>query len=222
MNIDTKGSGAQKAYRPSLAWRISPLLIMLPLVAFLWLLLYWISSATSSSSEDNAWLFPFILLLSSGFLILGALLCLTTLNTRIVTTPEGMTYYQAGLCLYSPWQNIVGLDTIAIGGRSVESLRLRFEAVEGMSLEEGRQERIAVMTKAPALQATENALPVLRALVLILNVIALLGGGRYQSTRPFSSSRINPQYIPVGLFGVQWKYGELRQVVQSYAPKALA
>jgi len=58
---------------------------------------------------------------------------------------------------------------------------------------------------------------VLRGLILILNIVSILGGGR--SHAGVSSSSNNPPiqlYIPVGLFGSHWKYGQLGSDVYRY------
>ncbi len=215
MNTATPLSVSQKVYRLSLAWRIAPFLLTLALVAFVWIVTF-----LGRSTVDSGFL-TFLIIFSFGFPILGALLCLLTVSTRIVTMPEGIIYYNSGLCLYSPWENIVGLEKIVMGVRSVDSLRLRLEAVDGVSLQEGMKEHLAVMTKAPALQTVEDALPFLKALVMILSVIALLGGNHPRLTGLSSSGRVNPRSIPVGLFGQQWEYGQLHRDIQRYASHAV-
>lgn len=207
-------SVSQKVYRCSLPSRIFPFLLTLALVAFLWIV-----SLLGRSAIDGSFL-TFLIIFSFGFPILGALLCLLTMNTRIVTMPEGIIYYSSCLCLYSPWENIVGLEKVVMGVRSVDSLRLRLEAVDGVSLQEGMKERRAVMTKAPALQALEDALPFLKALAIMLSVLTLLVGSP-RLTSVSSSGRVNPRSIPIGLFGQQWEYGQLRQDIWRYAAHAV-
>ena len=215
MNTSTQLSVTPRVYRPSLESRIAPFLFSLAFVAFLWLI---------SLEQSSSILLTILIILSFGFPILGALLCLLGANTRIETMPEGITYYGSGFCLYSPWENIVAVEKVVMGVRSIDSLRLYEEAVDRVSLEEGMKGHFAVMTKVPTLQAMENALPYLKLLVKILHVIVHLKGGHHRSRRLRSSrlaDRDSRRYIPVGLFGDQWKYGELLQDIQQYAFQAL-
>ncbi len=219
MNTALQHSADQKVYQPPLLWRLSPFLVCLATVVLLWVL--WIMTQSSGTTNGSTALFNLFLLFSPCLLVLGALWCLITLNTRIVTAPIGITYYNSGLCLYSPWKNIVGHEKSLIGARSIDSLRLRHAAIEGMSLQEGQKEQIAVLARAPALRALETTLPFLKVLVTLLSILAFLSGIHSKHARASSSKSSDPQHIPVGLFGAQWKYGELRQDVQRYAPQAL-
>lgn len=91
-----------------------------------------------------------------------------------------------------------------MGVYSVEHLRLRREAVELLSLEEGIHMQIAVITKVGAVRAAEEALPVLRALAILLSILSIFAGGRARYVGSASNARLQ-KYIPVGLFGSTWK-----------------
>ncbi len=221
MNTTFQHSADQKVYRPPLLWRLRPFLVCLVAVAFLWVMFLWITTQSSGTTNGRTDLFNLLLLFSPCLVVLGALWCLTTLNTRIVTAPVGITYYNSGLCLYSPWKNIVGHEKRPLGARSIDSLRLRQAALEGMSLQEGLEQQIAVLAKAPALRTLETTLPFLRVLVILLSILTIFSGSHSRHARLSSSKSSESQHIPVGFFGAQWKYGELRQDVQRYAPQAL-
>lgn len=165
MNTAPPFSVTPKVYRPTLEWRIAPFLFSLAFVAFFWLL---------SFGQSNSRLLTILIIFSLGFPILGAMFCLLSANTRIVTMTEGIIYYTFGLCLYSPWENIVGAEKVVMGVYAVDSLRLHEEAVDRGSLEEGIKGHFAVITRASTLQAKENALPYLKALMKILHVLAHL------------------------------------------------
>ena len=141
---------------------------------------------------------------------------LVTVNTFMLTASEGLLYSSSGTCVYTPWRNVGEVESKLMGSFKVENLRLRREAVSGLSLEEGIQQRIAVVTKTTAVRATEEALPVLRGVVLILSIVSILGGGRSHARVSTSSNPPIQQYIPVGLFGSQWKYGQLGSDVYRY------
>ncbi len=163
-------------------------------------------------------IFPFLLTLA-----LVAFLWIVSLLGRSAIVGSFLTFliiFSFGLLFYSPWENIVGLEKIVMGVRSVDGLRLRLEAVDGVSLQEGMKEHLAVMTKAPALQALEDALPFIKAIAIMLSVLTLLVGSP-RLTSVSSSGRVNPRSIPIGLFGEQWEYGQLRQDIWHYAAHAV-
>ncbi len=201
-------------YRASWLYRLSPLLVCAGVVAFLWVIT--LCQATSSTAKGAASLSFFLLMISLFVLALGALLCLVTVNTFMLTASEGLLYSSSGTCVYTPWRNVGEVESKLMGSFKVENLRLRREAVSGLSLEEGIQQRIAVVTKTTAVRATEEALPVLRGVVLILSIVSILGGGRSHARVSTSSNPPIQQYIPVGLFGSQWKYGQLGSDVYRY------
>jgi hypothetical protein len=201
-------------YRPSWLYRLSPLLVSAGVMALLWVIT--LCQATSSSAKGVGAASFILLIISLCILPLGALLCLVTVNTFILTAPEGLLYSSSGTCVYTPWRNVGEVESKLMGSFKVENLRLRREAVSGLSLEEGIQQRIAVVTKTTAVRATEEALPVLRGVVLILSIVSILGGGRSHARVSTSSNPPIQQYIPVGLFGSHWKYGQLGSDVYRY------
>jgi hypothetical protein len=200
-----------KLYRATLMYRISPLFASGAVVAFLWLIIL----CEGASSPKAGSLLLFISLLSLFMLALGGLLCLTTVNTSIFVAPEGLLYRSMGTCVYTPWKNIVDVEKKTMGSFTIENLRLRLEAIDGMSLEEGIKEQIAVITKVGAMRATEEALPIIRGLAIILSIIAIFSGGsRTSMTRSYNPSL--QKYIPVGLFGSLWKVGDLGSDISRY------
>jgi len=87
-------------YRASWVYRLSPLLVCAGVVAFLWVIT--LCQATSSTAKGAASLSFFLLMISLFVLALGALLCLVTVNTFILTAPEGLLYSSSGTCVYTP------------------------------------------------------------------------------------------------------------------------
>jgi hypothetical protein len=222
MNTRTTPVPAQHSYPAWLVWRIAPLLVALGIITFLWIIVFLIplKMVFTTSSAMRA-LHPMIAVISAVMLVLGAFLCLFTMGTRIITTSEGIFCYRAGSCLYSPWNNLEGLEKISMGAFAIENLRLKRPAIEGLSIEEGIKEEVAVLIRATASRITQEALPWLRASPLLLSIISALNGSSYTRYMGPSSSNIDPRYIPVGLCGNAWKNGELFQDVRNYAPQAI-
>jgi hypothetical protein len=222
MNTSTTPVPAQHSYPAWLVWRIAPFLAALGIITFLWIIVFLMPSKTVlTTSSAVTVLHPMIAVISAVMLVLGAFLCLFTMRTRIITTSEGIFCYRAGSCLYSPWHNLDGLEKISMGAFAIENLRLKRPAIEGLSLEEGMKEEVAVLIRATALRIIQEALPWLRTSTLLLSIISALNGSGYARYMGPSSSNIDPRYIPVGLCGDAWKNGELFQDVRHYAPQAI-
>lgn len=206
---------SQKLYRVSWLYRLSPLLATGGVVALLWILLLCSTSSPPTSRSTTS----VFLLISLVLLSLGGLLCLLTLSTCMITAPEGLLYRSMGTCVYTPWKNIEEVEKKLMGAFRVENLRLRREAVDSLSLEEGIQKQIAIITKMGAVRATEEALPALRGVALVLSIISTFAGwrGAYLSR---SSNPPLQEYIPVGLFGALWSEGGLGDDVYRYREPA--
>jgi len=204
-------------YLPPLQ-RYSIFLVTLGVIAFLWILMLF-AVFTSTSKLDLAFLYELMGGISLICLVLGILANLTTIGTKLVLNPQGIFIYRSGSCLYSPWKNITGVEQEVMGAFSLDVLRLDQKADESISLEQGIATQTAVLTKAPLLKTTELMLPILRGLVLILNILTIFSG-RIRLYVPGSYRGIDPWSIPVGMFGKIWQEGDLYNEVQRYAPQA--
>ncbi len=198
-----------KRYRAPWRHRLSPLLTTCAGVAFLWILTLCETASSRSSAAGALGLFSLFLL------ALGALWCLTTWGTWILVAPEGLLYRSPGTCVYTPWKNIEDVEKRIRGWFEVEHLRLRREAVEILSLEEGVQEQIAVITRVGIVRAIEGALPGLRVLALVLVLLSIFAGGRARYVGRASKSPLQ-KYIPIGFFGSAWKDGALGLDISRY------
>lgn len=205
-------------YRLPPLQRYSIFLVTLGVIAFLWILMLF-AVLTSKSKLDTAFLYELMGGISLICLVVGILANLTTIGTKLVLNPQGIFIYRSGSCLYSPWKNITGVEQEVMGAFSLDVLRLDQKADESISLEQGIATQTAVLTKAPLLKTTEQILPILRGLALILNVIAIFSG-RIRLYVPGSYRGIDPWYIPVGMFGKIWQEGDLYNEVKRYAPQA--
>lgn len=203
---------APKLYRAIFIYRISPLLACAATIAFLWILVL----LEASSSPRLGFLLVLILCISLFMLLLGGLLSLLTLGTCILVAPEGLLYRSMGTCVYTPWANIEDVEKKTMGAFTVENLRLRRTAVDGLSLEEGIREQTAVITKIAAVRASEESLPALRWMVLILGIINLFSGHYTRLTVTRATNPSLQKYIPVGLFGSAWKHGGLGSDIAQY------
>ncbi len=221
MNTRTPSISSQHIYQASLVWRIAPLLAAFGVITFLWIVAFLTPSKTSSASSVTTLLYPMLVVISAFMLIVGVFLCLFTMGARIVTAQEGIFCYRSGSCLYSPWSNLDGLEKISMGAFAIENLRLKRPAMEGLSLEEGIKEQVAILTRATALRVAQEALPWLRSSMLHLSIINSLSGSGRVTYVGFAGGSIDPRYIPVGLCGAAWKNGELFQDVRHYAPEAV-
>lgn len=201
-------------YRLPPLQRYSIFLVTLGVIAFLWILMLF-AVLSSKSKLDMAFLYELMGGISLVCLVVGILANLTTIGTRLVLNPQGIFIYRSGSCLYSPWNNIVKVEQEVMGAFSIDVLRLEQKADENISLEQGIATQTAVLTKTPSLQTTEQILPMLRWLVLILSLF----GGRGLRL-PGSYKGINPWSIPVGLFGKIWQEGDLYSEIKRYAPQA--
>jgi hypothetical protein len=205
-------------YRLPPLQRYSIFLVTLGVIAFLWILMLFTVSSSSSKPETVAFLYKLMGGISLICLVVGILANLTTIGTKLVLNPQGIFIYRSGSCLYSPWKNIVAVEQEVMGAFSLDVLRLDQKADESISLEQGIETQTAVLTKAPLLKTTEQMLPILRGLVLILNVLTVFSG-RGSLHLPGSYRGINPWSIPVGMFGKAWQEGDLYSEVQRYAPQ---
>lgn len=201
-----------KLYRASWVYRLSPLLATGAAIVFVWTVALCTGSFASPNSGSAMSVLELMTLL---WLALGVLLCPITLGTCMFVAPEGLLYRSMGTCVYTPWKNIEDVEKKTMGLFSVEHLRLRREAVELLSLEEGIHMQIAVITKVGAVRATEEALPVLRALAILLSILSVFGGGRARYIGRGSSPPLQ-KYIPVGFFGLAWKEGALSTDIYRY------
>src|SRR5689334_19067521 len=145
MNTRTTSISSQHIYQASLVWRIAPLLAAFGVIVFLWIVAFLTPSKTSPVSSVTILLYLMLVVISVFILIMGAFLCLFTRGARIATALEGIFYYRSGSCLYSPWSNLEGLEKISMGAFAIENLRLKRPAMEGLSLEEGIKEQVAIL-----------------------------------------------------------------------------
>ncbi|HTK06651.1 MAG TPA: hypothetical protein VL485_05760 [Ktedonobacteraceae bacterium] len=72
-------------------------------------------------------------------------------RTRYVITEDGMTYYTLGFRLYTPWKNLLGVEpfrpypSTLLYARTFPSFKLRERYRTDLTLEEGRQQQVAVL-----------------------------------------------------------------------------
>lgn len=213
MNIKAGLLTSPRLYRAALVYRLSPLLATGATVAFFWIvILCTLASSPSPHGGSAASVGGLITLILLG---VGTLLCPMTLGTCILVAPEGLLYRSMGTCVYTPWNNIEGVEKKTMGAFPVENVRLHREAIAGLSLEEGIQKQRAIITKVWAVHATEQALPTLRALAPVLSLLSLVASGRavHISRAPNPSLQ---KYIPVGLFGSAWTQGALWSDIARY------
>src|SRR6266699_681822 len=118
---------AARIYRLPPWRRFTPLYPSLVVVGVLWIIIL-----STANTDVSAVLFVG-LPLTGFFLLLGALICLTTINVHLELAPDGIMYEGTGYQVYSPWSNILEVDQVHYGFRQVDGVRLRLPAGEEVS-----------------------------------------------------------------------------------------
>jgi hypothetical protein len=90
--------------------------------------------------------------------IIGTLLIISTIviwsssiyaRIKLVISPEGLIYHSLFYSMYTPWENIIAIDhtTTRVGRLSIptQGLKLRMGTMMDMTLEQGRENHIAVV-----------------------------------------------------------------------------
>ncbi len=116
--------------------RFTPLYPSLVVVGVLWIII--LSTANTGVSAVLFVGLP----LTGFFLLLGALICLTTINVHLELAPDGIMYEGTGYQVYSPWSNILEVDQVHYGFRQVDGVRLRLPAGEEVPMDFGIREHI--------------------------------------------------------------------------------
>src|SRR5262245_3421885 len=62
--------------------------------------------------------------------IMSLLALLVRFGIRVVTSPEGIAYYNMGFRVRTSWENVRGIGTVVQSGRKVEALLLGRDALE--------------------------------------------------------------------------------------------
>ena len=132
----------------------------------------------------------------SGFIffVLMVLLYRALGQTRLLVTDDGMTYYSLGSRMYTPWKNVMRLERLRpypftiLHARKLMGFKLRQKYTLGMTLEEGRQQQVAVLE-------TDWWNPA-------------------WSMAPFADTFP----LVEGIVGHNWQQGEFGQDLQHYAP----
>jgi hypothetical protein len=123
---------------------------------------------------------------------LGIAAWLVTL-TKLVVSPEGITYHAIGYRVTGTWSDVTGYAERVMGASSPESLILRKPGIH-----------------------MSGWMSFTYRLVPFLQVVSALDG-RYI---PASLTGIEDA-IPVGLFDHEWRTGELGSIIRGYAPAAI-
>lgn len=201
---------APKVYRPSWPNRFFPLLVGAGVVIFMWIVLFF--TARQSGPPTPPALFVGTGILSLFVLLLCGLFCIGTQGVYILTAPEGLFYQSWGFCLYTPWKQVGEVTKVTYGMRDIEQLNLKREPMTEMDLKEAIREQMVVLNTAAFMRAVEEAQPALSTVATVSNLMQdrswLAVSGRRSST-PSAS-------IPVGIFGAQWKTGELGEEIKRY------
>src|SRR6266571_425310 len=113
--------------------RFTPLYPSLVVVGVLWIII--LSTANTGVSAVLFVGLP----LTGFFLLLGALICLTTINVHLELAPDGIMYEGTGYQVYSPWSNILEVDQVHYGFRQVDGVRLRLPAGEEVPVNSGQR-----------------------------------------------------------------------------------
>jgi hypothetical protein len=93
---------------------------------------------------------PFALVIYVGALILAAVayLCGTMYvqgrRMRLELLPEGLAFYAIGWRMFTPWDNIEGVDKIPMGRRLNTGLKYKARAVKNIDIANGIEQRKAV------------------------------------------------------------------------------
>lgn len=198
---------SSKVYRPTWPNRLSPLLVGAGVVIFIWVSIFF--TARQPGPVLPAAFFLGFAIISLGLLLFSGLLCRGTLGVYLLTAPEGLLYQSMGFFVYTPWNNVGDVKTLMVGVRSIEHLSLKREPLTEMDLEEGIQEQVALLHTASALRIAEDAQPALN----LLATISTSQRGRYGT---MASQTARSTLIPVGIFGAQWKTGELGDEIRRY------
>lgn len=185
-------------------WRyFTPLYPVLVLVGVLWIILL------STANTDISTVLFVGLLLTSFCLLVGALMCLTTMNVHLEMAPDGIMYYGTGYQVYSPWSNILEVDEVHYGFRKVDGVRLRLPAGEEVPMDFGIREHI------PAFEASRwwRGNRAMRPLGKVLAV-----GERRHVT--FEDMSAYHGFIPVGYFAPYGDASELWTTLHQYMREA--
>jgi len=163
MNAGAISNLSTKEYRPAGKWRLIPLyMVALGLILSIVILIPVFTSPIDTATRIVLIVGALILLL------IGVLVGLAFRGTRLVTSPEGVTYHGVGFRVYTPWDNIQGMGEGVYKGnhaygtrfyqpdRHVEGLLLRNSAVVGYKIEDGIRQHIPVIEVTFPLLATLN------------------------------------------------------------------
>ena len=138
----------------------------------------------------------FVIILFMLLADLVALLCLGVWNFRVVTSPQGLEYYNIGFSIRSPWSHLASRQSIQTNrGRTLSGIGL----------------------KQPALQM-DSWFSTATQLMPFLSLIALLRGRVIIPTDISAYAGV----IPVGDIVPDWESGELGDTIQQYAPQVFA
>ena len=166
MNAGAISDLSPKHYHPVGLWRMVPLTILAVSVVLslgFVLLIVFLPSKMDMASRLILSVFGALI-----FLLIGILLSLGFRGMRLVTSPEGVTYYGIGFRVYTPWDNVKGMGEGVYAGnraigtrvyqpdRSVKGLLLRQPAVVGYKLNDGIREHIPMIEATFPLVATVN------------------------------------------------------------------
>jgi len=207
-------------YRLPSLQRYSITLVTLGVIAFLWILVFITLASSTSKLQSVTFLYQVMIGISLICLVIGLLANLTTIGTKLVLNAQGIFIYRSGSCLYSPWNNITKVEQERMGAFSVDVLRLERKAEENLSLEQGIATQTPVLTKTPTLTTSEQVIPILRWLAIILSVLTIFSG-RITIRVPGSYQGIDPWSIPVGMFRKTWAEGDLYDEIKRYAPQVV-
>ncbi|HEY4385294.1 MAG TPA: hypothetical protein VGN34_12610 [Ktedonobacteraceae bacterium] len=130
-------------------WRSCLFCLFFPLIGTSWTVFGLITLLPSfyTSPED-----------SIGTIVPGLVCLILTIylyhaigRTRYVVTEDGMTYYAWGFRLYTPWKNLLGVEpfrpypSTILYARTFPAFKLREQYRIHLTLEEGRQQHVAVL-----------------------------------------------------------------------------
>ena len=122
----------RRVYYYKYAWLVVALILGILSYALFMFGLILVNSTSGAGPHlwDNS--IRVIIIIGSFFLVdLIVPLCLGFLNLRVVTSAQGIAYYNIGNSIHSPWSNIAGRQSMQTGrGHTLSGLGLKQPAVQ--------------------------------------------------------------------------------------------
>lgn len=138
-------------------------------------------------------------------LLVGALICLTTIHVHLELAPAGLLYYGSGYQIYSPWSNILDADKVHYGFRQVDGVLLRLPAGEEVPMDFGIREHLPAFEASGWWRVNRAMQPFGKVLVV--------GERRHVPVEEMSAYH---GFIPVGYFAPYSDASELWTTLHQY------